>query len=238
MLVEIIATSVEEAITAQEYGAGRIELIHSFADGGLSPQLELTKVVCEAVAIPVNVMVRPHGNSFYYSVSDLKQIEAEIDYLLSSTQVNDLVFGALDSQKRVDFAVLERILRRIEGSGVGLTFHRAIDESVDILGDFILLQGYATHGVRRVLTSGGAVTAPAGAKMIAKLQQQVMDRTSNHQAAVAVLAGAGITPLNVAQLVTTTQVNQIHLGSGVRQNHQLTRDLFVELFNNLTPGYS
>jgi copper homeostasis protein len=61
MLLEVIVTNVQEAILAQEYGADRLELIHAFTVGGLSPDKNLAQEVCSAVTIPINV----NGVEFY-----------------------------------------------------------------------------------------------------------------------------------------------------------------------------
>ena len=51
MKIEIIVTNVEEAILAEQYGADRLELIHAFNLGGLSPALDLSKHTGRAHAL-------------------------------------------------------------------------------------------------------------------------------------------------------------------------------------------
>ena len=58
-------------------------------------------------------------------------------------------------------------------------------------------------GVERVLTSGGAPTAPEGAAQIRRLVVQAKDR-------IAILPGGGINADNVARLVRDTGVREIH----------------------------
>ena len=58
-------------------------------------------------------------------------------------------------------------------------------------------------GVDRVLTSGGARTAPEGAKQIAHYVQQARGR-------ITILPGGGIDASNVAQLVRETGVTEVH----------------------------
>ena len=53
MLLEIIATTLSEAIDIEKYGGHRIELVTGVSDGGLTPSIALTKEVCESVSIPV-----------------------------------------------------------------------------------------------------------------------------------------------------------------------------------------
>lgn len=229
MLVEIIATNLEEALLAEQYGANRIELIHSFELGGLSPEKELIRDICEAVKIPVNVMVRPHGESFVFSAKDMQQVYNEIDYIASNTQANAIVFGTLDSVGAINFAQLESVLRFIEPSQLQLTFHRAIDESNDVLKNFnLLVTNFSDTKLSKVLTSGGEDSAIKGSEVISAMVK--LANGGN----IEVLAGAGITPENARNLISLTQVTEIHLGTGVRSNNQLNSELFTRLLTNIS----
>jgi len=81
-----------------------------------------------------------------------------------------------------------------------VTFHRAFDvfpDRSEALEQLISLR------VERVLTSGGAPTAPEGADEIRKLVVQANGR-------IEILPGGGITPNNVARLVQRTGVREVH----------------------------
>ncbi len=67
MYIEFIATTIEDALIIEESGADRIELVSSLAEGGLTPSHALIEAVVNSVKIPVNVMVRPHSQSFCYT---------------------------------------------------------------------------------------------------------------------------------------------------------------------------
>ncbi|MBX9597602.1 MAG: hypothetical protein K2X04_03390 [Burkholderiales bacterium] len=224
MLIEIIATNLEEAICAEQYGANRLELIHDFELGGLSPKLELARDVCTAVNIPVNVMVRPHGESFIYTPQDMTTILHEIDYLLSNSKVSSIVFGSLTENRVINLRQLESVIKLLENTGVGLTFHRAIDVSSDVVAAYQELQNYTPH-LTRVLSSGGKDNAIGGSKQLAEMQQG--------SRGVILLAGAGITPENATDLISISKVSEIHLGTGVRTNGRLDQGKFEALKNNL-----
>ncbi|AUR51512.1 copper homeostasis protein CutC [Aquella oligotrophica] len=225
MLIEIIATSLEEAIAAEKFGAGRIELIHSFDDGGLSPNLELAKNVCANVSIPVNVMVRPHAKSFLYDKHDLYTILEEIDFLLSHTKINGVVFGCLDSNRRIDAKTLEAVIKFIDGKA-DLTFHRAIDESADPVIAFSELQSYGCS-VNNVLSSGGKATAMEGINTLQLMQEKSCIGGAK------LLPGSGVNPQNASILARYLNVCQLHIGTGVRVNNKLEQSLFNELFIQL-----
>lgn len=81
-----------------------------------------------------------------------------------------------------------------------VTFHRAFDVFPD-LSD--ALERLIDLGVERVLTSGGAPTAPEGAEQIRRLVVQANGR-------IGILPGGGIDAKNVARLVRETRVNEVH----------------------------
>jgi copper homeostasis protein len=215
MQIEIIATNQEDATIAEKCGATRIELIHAFAWGGLSPKLEVTKAVCSAVSIPVNIMLRPcsnshgnnHRNSFCYNAQDIKTILAELKYIRDNTSANGIVFGALDKNNNLDIELLECIIKH--KGHLKLTFHRAIDVCNDIISTYQQLLTY--NEIDLVLTSGGKTTALDG---IATIKQMIQMNLGHQNAQI--MAGSGITPDNVTQIIEYAMVQHIHLGTGVR----------------------
>ena len=64
MFIEIIATTLDQALQAEKFGADRIELVTAMLETGLTPSLGLIKQVKEKVNIPMVVMIRPHSKSF------------------------------------------------------------------------------------------------------------------------------------------------------------------------------
>ncbi|MCX8514669.1 MAG: hypothetical protein RL017_728 [Pseudomonadota bacterium] len=226
MLFEVIVTNVAEAILAQQYGADRLELIHSFANGGLSPDKQLAQEVCEAVNIPVNIMVRPHAYSFTYDSHAVKKIIAEIDFLREHTKTNAIVFGALNSDKTIDHNLLKLVIAT-KGK-LGLTFHRAIDESENVIEACSSILNYPQ--VERILTSGGGKTIIEG---LANLKKMV-NLTQN--CACQILPGSGITLDNIKLLFATITVAEVHIGTGVRSNSQLDNLKFMQ-FKQIANNY-
>ncbi len=225
MIVEIIVTNQLEAVTAETFGANRLELIHSFEHGGLSPALELTKTVCDAVNIPINVMLRPHNNlSFNYSKADTVILLQELEYIRDHTHANGIVFGALDINGNIDTALLTLIIAN--KGHLTLTFHRAIDASTNIIDSYRLLLD--TAEVDWVLTSGGKNTALHGLDVIKEMQYLHRDHAN-----ATIIAGSGVTPENVLSIIKQTVVSEIHLGTGVRTGGILMQAKFEELHKQL-----
>jgi copper homeostasis protein len=100
--------------------------------------------------------------------------------------------------------------------GLGVTLHRAFDLTPD---PFAALETAIDLGFERILTSGCALNAMAGAETIAALVTQADGR-------IAILAGGGVNPSNVAQLVARTGVREVHgscsgpMTYGLGQGHE------------------
>jgi len=84
-----------------------------------------------------------------------------------------------------------------------VTFHRAFDECPDAEA---ALETLIALGVTRVLTSGQARAASQGAATIAKLVRLAAGR-------IGILAAGGINGDNVAALVQTSGVREVHFSA-------------------------
>lgn len=204
-MLEIIATTAEEAVIAEQGGADRIELIAAFEEGGLTPGMETVKSVLESVRIPVRVMIRPHSRGFVYSPEDIRMMCRDIRSVREAGG-NGIVTGLLDKEGGIDRTGLEMLLAAADGMKV--TFHRAFDQAADQFKALEVLSGYPQ--ITDVLTSGGQETAPQG-----------IDRLRQLRAAAAgggpgILAGSGLTVSNIGAFITRTGIERLHFGSAVR----------------------
>ncbi|WP_214804498.1 copper homeostasis protein CutC [Exiguobacterium sp. s46] len=204
-MLEIIASTVEEAVAAEQAGADRIELVSALSEGGLTPSYGLIRQVVSTVEIPVHVLVRPHSKSFVYSKSDEETIITDID-LIRELGAAGIVVGSLTADGRVDEGFLGRIIKH-KGE-LSLTFHRAIDSSRDILEAAEVLADFPE--VDRILTSGGQATAVEGKETIARLIEDHPD--------LIILPGSGITLENAETLLKATKASELHVGSAVLQD--------------------
>ncbi|SES90932.1 copper homeostasis protein CutC [Paenibacillus sp. NFR01] len=207
MLLEVIATTVQDAIVAEHYGADRIELITGIREGGLTPSLGLIEEVRAAVGIPVRVMIRPHARSFHYNDADVRTMLRDIRHIVSVGNLS-LVMGMLTPDGAVDEELLKRLLDA--AAGLTVTFHRAFDEVLDQFAALEALSRYPQ--ITDILTSGGRPTAPEGAKRIAELE-----RRTAAAASLSILAGSGLNADNLRDFIAQTAVNRVHFGSAVRE---------------------
>lgn len=205
MLLEVIATCVEDAVVAEANGADRLELITAITEGGLTPGIGMVQQVVKAVAIPVHVMVRPHSRSFVYGEVDVLTMEAEVRAIADAGAAG-IVFGAITAERTIDKAALERILAL--SGGLNVTFHRAFDELADLPSGLRTLLRYPQ--VNRVLTSGGPRPAPQAVPAIRELLEIAGGSP------LRILAGHGLTLEAVSRFVAETGVTEVHFGSAVR----------------------
>lgn len=204
-MLEIIATTVEDARRAQAGGADRIELISAMSEGGLTPSYGMIEAVVRNAGIPVNVMIRPHAKSFHYAPEELAVMKRDIA-AARRLKANGVVFGALDAAgERVDEAALRDLLSAC--AGLDVTFHRAIDD-IDPVEGMRVLAKYPP--ITNVLTSGG--------KGAPEKNAAVLKAMIEHAAHIKVMVGGGLTRENILGVMKAVGAPQYHLGTSVRDD--------------------
>lgn len=197
ILIEAAVESLDDALAAVDGGADRLELCANLADGGTTPSEALIADVVERVAIPVFVMIRPRGGNFVYSTTELEDMRRSIDHA-RELDVDGFVFGVLNTSNRID-AIRTQSLVDMAGD-LPVTFHRAFDRVADQIDALDML---IDLGVSRVLTSGGAPTAPEGMAALRELVEIAGDE-------ITILGGGGVRFQNVLELVEETGLTEVH----------------------------
>jgi copper homeostasis protein len=222
LILEIIATNVKDAVDAEKMGADRIELVTGIVEGGLTPSFSTIKHVVQNVSIPVHVMIRPHSRSFVYDKYDEEVILNDIR-ICKELGASGIVFGALTEAKTIDEEILKKVVKEV--NGMNFTFHRAIDEAKDIIEAFKIILQY--QEITHVLTSGGKKTVIEGEEIIKKMITLI------NQSKLKILAGSGLTIENISNFIQSTNIEEIHFGSGVRKNNFATEEIDLELMRKL-----
>jgi copper homeostasis protein len=195
--LEIAANSLESALAAQAGGADRIELCENLGEGGATPSYGTLAVARDRLRIPLYVLIRPRGGDFVYSPAEWEVMQRDVE-LCVRLGCDGVVVGALDAQGSVDVAGCAAL---VQAAGpLGVTFHRAFD---CVAAPVTALEAVIGLGCERLLTSGRADSAPAGASVIAGLVDQSGGR-------IAVMAGAGVTPDTLQMLARHAGVAEFH----------------------------
>lgn len=196
--IEVCIDNIESLHLAQQGGATRIELCSSLALGGLTPNPGLMKLAARHATVPVYAMIRPRQGDFLFSEQDKEIMLADV-YAAREAGLQGIVVGGLLPDSRIDAELLGALCR--EAQGMGVTFHRAIDQCLE---PFAALDTIMSHNCERVLTSGLKANAYEGIPVLAEMVRYCGDR-------LAIMAGAGLHAGNVVEIVQQTGVQEVHL---------------------------
>jgi copper homeostasis protein len=186
-------TSLAAAIAG---GADRIELCAALELGGLTPSPGMIGQAAES-PVPIYAMIRSRPGDFVYSSEDVDAMLRDID-AVRAAGLAGVVFGANNADGTLDHKVLTRLLE--QAKGLGTTLHRAFD----LVPAFAEATEQAIElGFDRILTSGGAPTAPEGLGNLALTQATARGR-------ILIMAGSGVRLENVEGILDAVAVDEVH----------------------------
>jgi copper homeostasis protein len=196
MKLEVCVADPQSLAAAVAGGAERIELCSALELGGLTPLPGLMALAKES-GIETYALIRPRSGDFVFDRHDLDAMLRDID-AVQAAGLAGVVLGANRPDGRLDEKLLGRLLAHAEG--LGTTLHRAID----LVPDFAAATEAAIAlGFDRILTSGGAPTALEGLGQLALVHATARGR-------ITVMAGSGLRPDNVLELLQAVPVDEVH----------------------------
>ncbi|HRF60620.1 MAG TPA: copper homeostasis protein CutC [Fimbriimonadaceae bacterium] len=194
VVLEAVCGSVDEALAAVEAGADRLEVCAALPTGGVTPSLGMIEAIRDRVGVPIVAMIRSHEGALTASEAEIAAMERDIRAL----PAHEFVFGILRADGTID---QEAVLRLFDAAaGRPCCFHRVFDR---VPQPHEALEQLVRWGFRRVLTSGGADSAPEGTNAIRTLVAQAAER-------ITILPGGGIRPGNARALVEATGCDELH----------------------------
>lgn len=195
---------MESARTAKRGGATSVELCANLVDGGTTPSAGMIAQVVAAVgeSVAVQVIIRPRGGDFLFSKDEVDVMLMDID-AAKRAGASGAVIGALTPEGMPDLALTARLAERARPE-MAVTFHRAIDLTPDPVA---ATQSLLPLKLDRVLTSGGAATAPEGLSVIAEMVQAV--ELAGLSSPV-IVPGGGLSTDNISSVVAATKVRMVH----------------------------
>lgn len=207
MTLEIIAIDLKDVEVINQSKADQVELVADLNVGGLTPGLSIIEEAVAISNIPVNVMLRPHADSFFYTKNEFKEILNHLKKIKELEHMpNGIVFGSLTNKGKIDEAQLQQIINH--KGNLDLVFHRAFDELEDAIEGIKTLNNYSEIDV--LLTSGTKMKAIDGTAVI----QQLVQLSST----VKVMVGSGVNLQNIKTLRDKTGTIAFHVGTAVREN--------------------
>ena len=114
-----------------------------------------------------------------------------------------MVIGALDPFGNIDMDSCRAMVAVAKHLGLSVTFHRAIDRTMDIMG---ALEDVISLGVDRVLTSGGKKSAYDGMEALHLMNRAAAGR-------VAIMPGCGINSGNIVEILQVTGAKEVHFSA-------------------------
>ena len=180
-ILEICVDSLASARAAIAGNADRLELCSALTVGGLTPYTALLEQIRKESNIPVRCLMRPRGGDFLYTQEEISMMADQIRQL-KAAGADGFVIGCLTTEGDLDIAAMKPLIDAADGAG--LTLHRCIDVSRDLLKTY---RDAADIGIDTVLTSGGAGSCKLGMETIRQMIG-VRDQTQGPE----VLIGAGV----------------------------------------------
>lgn len=197
MILEACVENISEALDAEKLGASRIELCDNLHVGGTTPSYGTITVALNKLKIPIMVLIRPRGGNFVYSEPEVEIMKKDI-IACRDLGVKGVVIGALLPDQTIDTKLISELM--LLAKPMEITFHKAIDDTADILSEIKKLKKL---GVNRVLTSGGKKTAIDGADTINKMVDIC-------QGKVGIVAAGKITYLNLELVRQLIRADEFH----------------------------
>lgn len=239
-LLEVCCGNPESVDAAVLGGARRIELCADLeADGLTPPTAWIRDAKARYPSLTVHVLIRPRAGDFVYSPAEADAMSIQVEEALEAG-ADGIVLGALTPEGDVDVPLLERLVSLVESYNlaaelvqsdlchaandshffpgpsrrVSITFHRAFDRC---RRPYEALEQIIALGCDRILTSGQAATAEAGAATLRELQRRAGGR-------IGILPGSGVTPGNAARILETTGCAEIHASASVSREGKKVTD--------------
>ncbi|AUX74799.1 copper homeostasis protein CutC [Sinorhizobium fredii] len=203
ILLEVCVDDARGLAAAVEGGADRIELCSALAVGGLTPSAGLMALAART-PLPAYAMIRPRPGDFVFDAAELDIMRRDVD-AARNAGLAGVVLGASLPGGRLDVPTLADLTRH--ASGLGLTLHRAFD----LVPDFAEAISIAVAlGFERILTSGGARTAPEAVDTLAELVDLSDGRLS-------IMPGSGVTIDTIDRLLPRLGVAEVHSSCSIRE---------------------
>ena len=202
MELELCAASIEAIQIAKALEFDRIELCQNLEQGGTTPAAGLIESALEQ-GLETHVLIRPRPGGFHYNSDEVDLMLKDIVHckLLGA---HGVVVGVLDEYNKIDNKALGLMVEK--AAGMDVTFHRAIDDTMDYKNSMEIL---IDSGVKRILSSGMENNVSKGCSNLAAMKEHSRGR-------IEIMPGGGICEENIERIVTEVRPDAVHFSGTVQ----------------------
>src|SRR5579872_5220414 len=217
-ILEVIASSLDDAIAAERGGAHRLEIVRALELGGLTPPVSLVRQIVEYVTIPVRVMLRENPGFEAAGEPELERL-CDAAHEFAALGVQGLVLGFLRG-RALDLESNQHVL----GCAPTLraTFHRGFEKLDD--PETAIAQLETVPQFDRILISPSDVP---GFARIAELAAPEMG----------IIAGGGLNAGTIRTLRSSTDIREFHVGRAARRGGRLDQPVEAARVRDLLAAF-
>lgn len=224
MLLEVIVSTLNDAVAAEAGGATRLEIISHYEVGGLTPPLSLVREIVARVNVPARVMLR-QTESFFVTEEKERARLCDLARSFAELPLDGLVLGFLlydQNGLQIDHKLLAGVLASVPS--LKATFHRAFEELPDAGRAIAELKCH--RQLDAILTSGGPGAWDA---KLARFSE--WERAARPE--IGMLLGGGTDAEAIKLFCQQTALRQFHVGRAVRQGQRLDGQVQAERVREL-----
>jgi copper homeostasis protein len=196
-VLEIACFNLQSCLIAQQAGADRVEFCSDYSVGGITPTSSDIIEIRKLVHIPLHIIIRPRAGNFVYDNEEIEMMKNTILFC-KQHDIDGVVFGILKSDNSININSNKELVELAKPMSV--TFHRAIDECIDIETAF---NEIIELGFDKVLTSGGEKNALQGIETLKKCQEKFEEK-------ITIIPGGGIRSNNIEFIIKESNCKQFH----------------------------
>lgn len=202
-VLEVIATSLQDASAAVRGGADRLEVASGMDSDGLTPLSRTVAAIQEALPdVPLRIMLRSSG-SFHATPAELEELIQRAQEL-RDVGASAFVFGFITPDGQIDTASTGALADAV--APAPWTFHHAFDAVRDPIRAWQELRSMT--GVDLVLTAGSTRDLDSGVDVVCA-------RAPWQREHLRFLAGGGLREQH-AMTLGQAGITQFHVGRGAR----------------------
>ncbi|MBE6368320.1 MAG: hypothetical protein E7052_10515 [Lentisphaerae bacterium] len=209
--LEVGARTVDDALSAWNGGADRVELYVSPMEGALTPSTGLVQAAVQAkketnIDLGLFVMLRPRSGDFLYSDRDFDTLLRDTENLYAAG-ADGFMCGIVTADGMLDIKRMKEVMKRCPGKP--FTLHRGFESTRD---QFRTLEECVDLGIDYILTGG---LLPGGGLDTDRLRKLI--EKADGRIKIVVALGSGFQVDMLGPIIEQSGAVEYHIVNGYRQ---------------------